>query len=245
MKVIPRSCALLVRWSPLRNQMVLVLARNWGWLWFFRQTLHGHSNQWSRPSGGPSDDLICYTCQDFVLMFPPNPLFFWQLFDHIIHCISDFLDDMGRKQCVLPLGFTFSFPCEQRGLDQAILLKWAKGFKATGCEGKDIVDLLREAIKRREEFDVDAVAIVNDTVGTMMSCGYDDPFCEVGLIVGTGCNACYMEEMKNVEVVEGEEGRMCINTEWGAFGENGCLDDIRTEFDREVDRLSMNPGNLT
>lgn len=28
------------------------------------------------------------------------------------------------------------------------------------------------------------VAIVNDTVGTMMSCGYDDPRCEIGLIVG-------------------------------------------------------------
>ncbi|XP_048379086.2 hexokinase-2 isoform X2 [Stegostoma tigrinum] len=168
-----------------------------------------------------------------------------ELFDHIVHCISDFLEYMGRKQRILPLGFTFSFPCEQRGLDQAILLKWTKGFKATGCEGEDIVDLLREAIKRREEFEVDVVAIVNDTVGTMMSCGYDDPLCEVGLIVGTGCNACYMEEMKNVEVVEGEEGRMCINTEWGAFGENGCLDDIRTEFDQEVDRLSMNPGKQT
>lgn len=31
---------------------------------------------------------------------------------------------------------------------------------------------------------MDVVAIVNDTVGTMMSCGYDDPLCEVGLIVG-------------------------------------------------------------
>ncbi|XP_060712556.1 hexokinase-2-like [Hemiscyllium ocellatum] len=168
-----------------------------------------------------------------------------ELFDHIVHCISEFMEYMGIKQCVLPLGFTFSFPCEQRGLDQAILLKWMKGFKTTGCEGEDIVDLLREAIKRREEFDLDVVAIVNDTVGTMMSCGYDDPFCEVGLIVGTGCNACYMEEMKNVETVEGDEGRMCINTEWGAFGDNGCLDDICTEFDREVDRLSMNPGKQT
>lgn len=28
------------------------------------------------------------------------------------------------------------------------------------------------------------VAVVNDTVGTMMTCGYEDPHCEVGLIVG-------------------------------------------------------------
>uniref|UniRef100_A0A8B9GDA5 Hexokinase-2 n=1 Tax=Amazona collaria TaxID=241587 RepID=A0A8B9GDA5_9PSIT len=165
-----------------------------------------------------------------------------ELFDHIVHCISDFLEYMGMKGVSLPLGFTFSFPCQQTSLDEGILLKWTKGFKATGCEGEDVVNLLKEAIHRREEFDLDVVAVVNDTVGTMMTCGYEDPYCEVGLIVGTGSNACYMEEMRNVELVEGEEGRMCINMEWGAFGDNGCLDDIRTEFDLAVDELSLNPG---
>ncbi|NXX87093.1 HXK2 protein, partial [Urocolius indicus] len=167
-----------------------------------------------------------------------------ELFDHIVHCISDFLEYMGMKGVSLPLGFTFSFPCHQTNLDEGILLKWTKGFKATGCEGEDVVNLLKEAIHRREasEFDLDVVAVVNDTVGTMMTCGYEDPYCEVGLIVGTGSNACYMEEMRNVELVEGEEGRMCVNMEWGAFGDSGCLDDIRTEFDVAVDELSLNPG---
>ena len=32
--------------------------------------------------------------------------------------------------------------------------------------------------------ELNVVAIVNDTVGTMMSCGYEDPHCEVGLIIG-------------------------------------------------------------
>ncbi|XP_065601126.1 LOW QUALITY PROTEIN: hexokinase-2-like [Cyrtonyx montezumae] len=165
-----------------------------------------------------------------------------ELFDHIVHCISDFLEYMGMKGVSLPLGFTFSFPCHQTNLDEGILLKWTKGFKATGCEGEDVVGLLKEAIHRREEFDLDVVAVVNDTVGTMMTCGYEDPYCEVGLIVGTGSNACYMEEMRNVELVEGDEGRMCVNMEWGAFGDSGCLDDIQTEFDLAVDELSLNPG---
>ncbi|NXF99810.1 HXK2 protein, partial [Sakesphorus luctuosus] len=165
-----------------------------------------------------------------------------ELFDHIVHCISDFLEYMGMKGVSLPLGFTFSFPCQQNNLDEGILLKWTKGFKATGCEGEDVVGLLKEAIHRREEFDLDVVAVVNDTVGTMMTCGYEDPYCEVGLIVGTGSNACYMEEMRNVELVEGDEGRMCVNMEWGAFGDSGCLDDVRTEFDVAVDELSLNPG---
>ncbi|KAJ6653241.1 hypothetical protein lerEdw1_009405 [Lerista edwardsae] len=165
-----------------------------------------------------------------------------ELFDHIVHCIADFLEYMGMKGVSLPLGFTFSFPCQQNNLDEAILLKWTKGFNASGCEGEDVVGLLKDAIHRRDEFDLDVVAVVNDTVGTMMTCGYEDPLCEVGLIVGTGSNACYMEEMKNVELVEGDEGRMCVNMEWGAFGDNGCLDDFRTKFDVAVDENSLNPG---
>uniref|UniRef100_A0A8C8HLQ5 Hexokinase-2 n=1 Tax=Oncorhynchus tshawytscha TaxID=74940 RepID=A0A8C8HLQ5_ONCTS len=165
-----------------------------------------------------------------------------ELFDHIVQCISDFLDYMGMKNTRLPLGFTFSFPCRQTSLDVGILVTWTKGFKATDCEGEDVVGLLREGIKRREEFDLDVVAVVNDTVGTMMTCAYEEPTCEVGLIAGTGSNACYMEEMRNIEVVEGDVGRMCVNMEWGAFGDNGCLDDIRTEYDRAVDDFSLNLG---
>ncbi|KTG33263.1 hypothetical protein cypCar_00001558 [Cyprinus carpio] len=133
-----------------------------------------------------------------------------ELFDHIVQCISDFLDYMGMKNTRLPLGFTFSFPCNQTGIDK--------------------------------EFDLDIVAIVNDTVGTMMTCAYEDPKCQIGLIAGTGSNVCYMEEMKNIELVEGDEGQMCVNTEWGGFGENDNIEDIRTRYDREVDGGSLNPG---
>uniref|UniRef100_A0AAX7TDB3 Hexokinase-2 n=1 Tax=Astatotilapia calliptera TaxID=8154 RepID=A0AAX7TDB3_ASTCA len=165
-----------------------------------------------------------------------------ELFNHIVDCIADFLEYMGMKGASLPLGFTFSFPCDQTKLDEGILLKWTKGFKASGCEGKDVVALLKEAVRSRGEFDLNFVAVVNDTVGTMMTCGYEDPKCEVGLIVGTGTNACYMEEMHNIELVEDDNGRMCVNVEWGAFGENGELEEFCTEFDRLVDACSNYPG---
>ncbi|XP_033883108.3 hexokinase HKDC1-like isoform X1 [Acipenser ruthenus] len=165
-----------------------------------------------------------------------------ELFDHIVQCISDFLDYIGMKNVRLPLGFTFSFPCRQAGIDKGSLVSWTKGFKATDCEGQDVVDMLREAMKRRNDFDLDIVAVVNDTVGTMMTCAYEDPNCEIGLIVGTGSNVCYMEEMRNIETVEGEDGRMCVNTEWGGFGDNDCIEFIRTKFDREVDEGSLNQG---
>uniref|UniRef100_A0A8C4ELX1 Hexokinase-3 n=1 Tax=Dicentrarchus labrax TaxID=13489 RepID=A0A8C4ELX1_DICLA len=165
-----------------------------------------------------------------------------ELFDHIAQCVSDFLDYMGMKNAHLPAGFTFSFPCEQTAIDTGTLVSWTKGFKATDCEGQDVVSMLREAIKRRNEFDLDIVAVVNDTVGTMMSCAYEDPQCEIGLIAGTGTNVCYMEQLKNIEKTQEKTGKMCINTEWGGLGDDGSLDDIITPYDIEVNQNSINPG---
>uniref|UniRef100_A0A671YDZ6 Hexokinase-2 n=1 Tax=Sparus aurata TaxID=8175 RepID=A0A671YDZ6_SPAAU len=165
-----------------------------------------------------------------------------RLFDHVAECLGDFMEKQNIKDKKLPVGFTFSFPCQQTKLDEGFLITWTKRFKAGGVEGMDVVKLLNKAIKKRGDYDADIMAVVNDTVGTMMTCGFDDQRCEVGIIIGTGTNACYMEELRNIDLVEGDEGRMCVNTEWGAFGDDGRLEDIRTEFDREIDRGSINPG---
>ncbi|XP_041807703.1 hexokinase-2-like [Chelmon rostratus] len=182
------------------------------------------------------DSQICAIPQEMMLGSGE------QLFDHIAACLSEFVISRELKGQTLPLGFTFSFPCEQKEIDKSILIRWTKGFKCSGVEGKDVVMLLKDAVRRRGDYDIGSVAMVNDTVGTMMSCGYKDQSCEIGMIIGTGTNACYMEEMKNVKRVEGEDGRMCINTEWGGFGDDGSLADILTEFDVVVDKTSINPG---
>ncbi|CAI9594350.1 unnamed protein product [Staurois parvus] len=165
-----------------------------------------------------------------------------QLFDHVADCLGRFLQHRNLGKEVLPLGFTFSFPCVQSQLDKSVLISWTKGFRCSGVEGKDVVQLLRNAIQRRGDYKVDVIAIVNDTVGTMMSCGYKDHSCEVGFIVGTGTNVCYMEEMGNMEAVEGDEGTMCINVEWGTLGDDGTLNDIVTEYDSQMDQTSSEPG---
>lgn len=61
---------------------------------------------------------------------------------------------------------------------------------------------------------------------------------------GTGCNACYVEKVENVELFEGDKSKpyVIINTEWGNFGANGDLDDVLTEYDRQVDEMSLNRG---
>lgn len=73
----------------------------------------------------------------------------FQLFDHIAECLEHYLQQLGLSNRTLPLGFTFSFPCMQKGLTSAFLTQWTKGFNCSGVIGKDVVQLLREAVKRR------------------------------------------------------------------------------------------------
>lgn len=166
-----------------------------------------------------------------------------QLFDYIADCLNEFKTEQGLGNKSLPLGFTFSFPCKQLSLKSGILVTWTKGFTAEGVEGKNVVDLLMEACKRRG-VDIDVIALVNDTTGTLMSCAYSDHNAYVGLILGTGTNACYMEDVNKVGTWEGDGNarQTIVNMEWGAFGDDGVLDDIRTEYDRNVDETSLNRG---
>ena len=56
--------------------------------------------------------------------------FIVKLFDHIAACLAKFVEDfeLTKLETKLPLGFTFSFPCQQEGLTSAILVNWTKGF---------------------------------------------------------------------------------------------------------------------
>ena len=105
--------------------------------------------------------------------------------------------------------------------------------------------LLKEAIARRGDVKIDVAAILNDTTGCLMSCAWKNPKCRIGMIIGTGTNACYLEDIEAVGTWDGdynEPKHVIINTEWGAFGNQGELDFILTKWDREVDRESINPG---
>ena len=118
-----------------------------------------------------STDSTSVHCIDFFAFFQ---FFYWlhffqgtgdELFDHIAKCLSDFVFDRELQDEVLPLGFTFSFPCEQEGLARGRLVKWTKGFNCSGVEGEDVVQLLSEAIERRGDVKIEVCAILNDTTG--------------------------------------------------------------------------------
>lgn len=54
-----------------------------------------------------------------------------------------------------------------------------------------------------------------------------------------------MEKLDEVELWNGDRGepnQTIINMEWGAFGDDGSIEDIRTDFDREVDKVTLNQG---
>lgn len=172
-----------------------------------------------------------------------------QLFDHIAECLANFMKEHSVYDEKLPLGFTFSFPLTQLGLTKGILARWTKGFNCSGVVGEDVVQLLKDAIAKRGDVQIEICAILNDTTGTLMSCAWKNHNCRIGLIVGTGSNACYVETVENCELFEGpkdsKKTHVLINTEWGAFGDNGALDFVRTEYDREIDHFSINPGRQT
>jgi len=127
-----------------------------------------------------------------------------QLFDHIAKCLAEFVQEKnlpaGETE-KLALGFTFSFPCKQEGLAVGKLTSWTKGFKCEGVEGEDVVQLLKQALARRGDVNLEVCAILNDTTGCLMSCAWHNPKCRIGLIIGTGTNACYLEDIKNVGTV--------------------------------------------
>ena len=70
------------------------------------------------------------------------------LFDFIARSVAEFIEEQ-KISAKLPLGFTFSFPVDQKSLISGNLIRWTKDFSATGAEGEDIVKLLRDAFVRR------------------------------------------------------------------------------------------------
>lgn len=70
----------------------------------------------------------------------------------------------------------------------------------------------------------------------------------IGMILGTGSNAAFLERAQRVHHWEGErhnEKNVIIDIEWGAFGDKGSIDFIRTAYDKEVDSTSLMTKSFT
>ncbi|KIO23222.1 hypothetical protein M407DRAFT_78306 [Tulasnella calospora MUT 4182] len=172
------------------------------------------------------------------------------LFDYMADSVDHFLTDRAvdaENEETLHLGFTFSFPVEQSALDKGLLLTWTKGFSAKNAVGNDVVGLLQDAFDRKH-LHVKCTALVNDTVGTLMSRAYLSGSCLLGAIFGTGTNGAYVEDVNEIKKLSPEirkelgdhVTKMIINGEWGAFDNARKVLPV-TMFDNKLDRESINP----
>jgi len=144
----------------------------------------------------------------------------------------------GKKR---ELGFTFSFPVKQRSVASGTLVKWTKAFSINDAVGEDVVAKLQTAMEK-QGLDMHVAALINDAVGTLAGARYYDKDVVAGVIFGTGTNAAYVEKANAIPKWEGElpnSGDMVINMEWGNF----CSAYLPiTEYDQELDKESLNPG---
>lgn len=165
-----------------------------------------------------------------------------QLFDFITACIDSFLTENSiDRKLFYDLALTFSFPVEQTNIAAGRLIVWTKGFTTKGVEGEDIIILLNEALRRKNITCIKVAALANDTVGTLVAKSYTDPTCDIGVIMGTGTNACYREKLSNITKLRKTDpkGHMIVNMEWGNFDRLSL-----TCYDKQLDEASVNPGAM-
>ncbi|KAG8194447.1 hypothetical protein JTE90_011055 [Oedothorax gibbosus] len=195
----------------------------------------------------PESELDCIVKYYTV----PEPLRLGEgclLFEFLADCMHNFLEEKNLLGKRLPLGFCFSFPMIQTGIDEGILVTWTKSFKCKNVVGQEVVQMLREAFSKKKGVDVDVVAVINDATGTMMMGSYLDKRSAIGLILGTGCNAAYFEKVERIEKWEGKHpgiNEVIIDIEWGAFGDNKVLDFMKTDIDFAVDQNSLLVNSFT
>lgn len=175
------------------------------------------------------------------------------LFGCIAESVAKFMSERfpedGKDGTRVPLGFTFSFPVEQKAIDAGHLIRWTKGFTTTGVVGNDVVSLLQQQLDKRS-IPVKVVALCNDTVGTLITRFFSDDQCEIGCILGTGANACYWEARSNItklpqqmagedvskrSKVSHDDDQMVVNMEFGNFDSARLLVLPVTQIDQELD----------
>lgn len=171
------------------------------------------------------------------------------LFGFIAKCVKKTILEKSPEDMKKPLnvGFTFSFPCEQKSLNTGKLVAFGKGFATKNVVGKDVVQLLQSYLNA-ESIHATVVALCNDTVGTLVARYFEDPNCAVSVIIGTGTNAAYFERSDAVSknpVVAAHGSKMtAINIEGGLFDfSNNCVLPV-TPFDKSTDLLSPRTKGL-
>lgn len=146
-----------------------------------------------------------------------------KLFDFLARLVGK----VARRGQSYRLGHAFSFALERTGIEDGRLLAWSKEIAVSGVEGENVNALLKAALVRQGLCDIEPVALVNDTTALLLSASYTMDKVRVGMVCGTGFNACYYEP----------EWKMIVNLEAGDY--NGVTGH---HWDEAVDAGSSQPG---
>lgn len=140
------------------------------------------------------------------------------------------------------IGFCFSYAVEIYPNKDGKLLEWSKEVKAPEVLGQMVGKNLLEAMGTPNK----QIVLMNDTVSTLLAgqaatAGREfDTY--IGFILGTGTNACYIEENKNITKTANLDlsGNQIINIETGNFNLMP-----RTDIDVAFDNTTKLPGRYT
>ena len=140
-----------------------------------------------------------------------------ELFDFMASLVMSVCGDVAPGH-LIDLRLVFSF-----ALSKGRLKRWAKGWACSGVEGEDLARLMDQALRRRFSASFRVHEAVNDCVSSLFAAKAD-----AAVVVGTGTNACYLDEKGSV-----------ISTEWAqltCFPAHAAAD---TNFERMVSGLYL------
>lgn len=152
-----------------------------------------------------------------------------ELFDFIARQVALVAD--GSAQF---LGHSFSYGSRQTAIGRADFIGWTKEIKVSGIAGQDINATLAAALARHNLAFIRPLAVLNDTVATLLTAAYVQPLADMGSVCGTGQNTCYYEKQPR----HGDRSRdMAYNAESGGFDRLPF-----SQYDNELDDASEYPG---
>ena len=175
-----------------------------------------------------------------------------QFFDQIAELAAPLIENTPRVEGI---GFTFSYPMEITENADGVLMAFSKEVDAPEVIGKAIGQGLREALGRRNVKAPARIALLNDTVATLLSGLAVIPTLGdlegpdrygmaggpgVGFILGTGFNIAYPETAIPKIGFASETAPQVVVCESGTFDHR-----YRGFLDKEYDGTTKNPGVYT
>ena len=152
----------------------------------------------------------------------------YSLKDLIIKALKKIKPYISRSKMYF-LAVTVSFGIDSKSKTEANIVELSKGFKLKETINRNIYEILMQAIFSAK-LNIVPMAIINDCVATLVTGRFYDKTADVALIVGTGHNASFINNEKEV-----------INIESANFNKNIPL----TTFDNKyLEKISGEANKL-